>query len=79
MCVNCVSADTIRYSSADYKTVYDLANPFQLWYDELLHWDPDEYDNVTVLVLPANDIWLPEIAMLNRSVTEEEEYKVTDL
>ena len=39
----------------------------KMWYDHLLTWNATE-EGVDRIVVPAENIWLPEIAMLNRSV-----------
>ena len=35
------------------------------WKDELLVWDPNEYDNQTRVVLSSKDIWTPDIVLFN--------------
>jgi hypothetical protein len=40
----------------------------QEWYDYKLRWEPDEYNGVTKLHLPAEDIWLPDIVLYNKYV-----------
>ncbi|XP_071949198.1 neuronal acetylcholine receptor subunit alpha-9-like isoform X2 [Antedon mediterranea] len=32
-----------------------------IWTDEFLTWDPSDYGNLTKFVVPAKDIWLPDI------------------
>lgn len=42
----------------------------QEWVDYKLSWDPDEYNGVTKLHLPAEDIWLPDIVLYNKYVSK---------
>ncbi|KAL8585377.1 hypothetical protein ACOMHN_052191 [Nucella lapillus] len=35
------------------------------WRDELLQWDPKDYDNITDVRLPSEKIWLPDIVLYN--------------
>ncbi|XP_070560721.1 acetylcholine receptor subunit alpha-L1-like [Ptychodera flava] len=37
-----------------------------VWEDELLHWYPPDYGNVDRIVIPASDIWIPDIRLWNR-------------
>ncbi|KAI3378197.1 hypothetical protein SNEBB_004666 [Seison nebaliae] len=39
----------------------------QEWDDEFLVWNPDEYNNLTVLRLPCKKIWLPDIVLYNNA------------
>ncbi|CAH1779888.1 unnamed protein product, partial [Owenia fusiformis] len=36
-----------------------------VWTDEFLQWVPEEFSNVTELVVPAEKIWLPDIFLEN--------------
>ena len=38
----------------------------QEWQDHKLTWDPAEYNNVSRLYVPSQDIWLPDIVLYNR-------------
>ncbi len=31
----------------------------QRWRDELLYWDPSDYENIEEIMLPYDVIWLP--------------------
>ncbi|CAI9734029.1 acetylcholine receptor subunit beta-type acr-2-like [Octopus vulgaris] len=42
------------------------------WTDELLTWNPLDYNNITVMYLEKDKLWTPEIAMCN-SMKESEE------
>lgn len=38
----------------------------QLWYDEYLEWDPDDYGGLKSVILPHKSVWMPEnIALVN--------------
>lgn len=38
----------------------------QEWYDLKLSWDPVEYGNVSVMYIPSELIWLPDIVLYNK-------------
>jgi nicotinic acetylcholine receptor len=40
----------------------------QEWEDERLVWDPKDYNNLAILRIPCEKIWLPDIVLYNRSV-----------
>ncbi|XP_075404882.1 5-hydroxytryptamine receptor 3A [Tenrec ecaudatus] len=33
----------------------------QCWKDELLQWDPEDFDNITKLSIPTDSVWVPDI------------------
>jgi hypothetical protein len=35
----------------------------QVWRDQNLKWDVAEYDNISFLVVPSDEIWIPDIAV----------------
>ncbi|XP_071441220.1 acetylcholine receptor subunit alpha-like isoform X2 [Hetaerina americana] len=35
------------------------------WRDEKLHWSPNDYGNITSLVLQPSDIWIPDMMLYN--------------
>ncbi|XP_077988495.1 neuronal acetylcholine receptor subunit alpha-10-like [Glandiceps talaboti] len=35
------------------------------WYDDSLKWNPDDYGGTTVIIIPADIIWLPDIVLYN--------------
>ncbi|XP_055958875.1 neuronal acetylcholine receptor subunit alpha-2-like, partial [Patella vulgata] len=35
------------------------------WIDDFLKWDPDDYNNVSSIVIPANRVWIPDISLGN--------------
>ena len=37
----------------------------QMWTDEYLRWNPDDFGGVTVVRLEANQIWIPDIMLFN--------------
>ena len=44
---------------------------FQSWADPALTWNPANYGGVSPLVIPAENIWKPEIAVFNRYKYDE--------
>ena len=38
----------------------------QEWTDEVLQWDPEDYGGHNVLVLPAEEIWVPDLYIFNK-------------
>ncbi|CAG0890558.1 unnamed protein product [Darwinula stevensoni] len=42
-----------------------------VWEDERLMWEPSEYDNITVLRVPSNQVWLPDITAFNEASEDE--------
>uniref|UniRef100_A0A914V2R5 Uncharacterized protein n=1 Tax=Plectus sambesii TaxID=2011161 RepID=A0A914V2R5_9BILA len=54
-----------------------------IWTDELLRWDPEEYDGIQKLLLPISRIWYPDITILNMIevnpvLTEDRTYAIID-
>ncbi|KAH7710456.1 mutant ACR-23-like protein [Aphelenchoides avenae] len=43
------------------------------WTDELLYWDPADYDGLTQIVLPADSVWIPDTTLYNSLVMNNEE------
>ena len=37
----------------------------------MLKWDPDKYGGVSVLYVPAEEIWLPDIVLYNKYVSRQ--------
>ena len=37
----------------------------QYWSDDYLVWDPADYGNIEHTVVPASDVWLPDIGLVN--------------
>ena len=35
------------------------------WRDERLRWNPEDYHNVTDIVVNPRRVWLPELALMN--------------
>ncbi len=40
----------------------------QYWKDEFLVWNPSEFNNITMMHIPANKIWKPDILVYNKYV-----------
>ncbi len=36
------------------------------WNDQLLAWDPAEFNGITKILVPCDKIWLPDIVLYNR-------------
>ncbi|CAH1779885.1 unnamed protein product [Owenia fusiformis] len=36
-----------------------------VWIDEFLQWKPEEFSNITELILPAQELWLPDVNLGN--------------
>ncbi|CAL8268821.1 unnamed protein product [Boreogadus saida] len=41
----------------------------QIWHDYRLMWEPDEYQGIKKIRLPAQHIWLPDIVLYNNGST----------
>jgi len=37
----------------------------QEWQDERLTWDPVDFGNLTDIIVRADKLWLPELAVMN--------------
>jgi len=42
---------------------------FQEWTDARLEWQPERFGNLTDIILRADKIWLPELAIMNGLVS----------
>ena len=38
------------------------------WYDQYLHWEPEEFEDIAILRVPPKRAWNPDIVLLNKSV-----------
>ena len=38
----------------------------QVWHDELIGWDPEEYGGIRDIRLPPDQVWTPDIMLYNR-------------
>ena len=38
----------------------------QKWTDEYLQWDPDEWDGIYNITLHCNDIWRPDLTLVQK-------------
>ncbi|KAL7077331.1 hypothetical protein ACQ4LE_003059 [Meloidogyne hapla] len=45
----------------------------QKWKDEMLHWDPREYDMINSTILPHEVLWIPDTYLYNSVVMNAEE------
>lgn len=43
-----------------------LLTYIQKWTDYRLVWDPADYEDVEMLYVPAENIWLPDIVLYNK-------------
>ncbi|PIC44736.1 hypothetical protein B9Z55_004999 [Caenorhabditis nigoni] len=43
------------------------------WTDHLLGWDPEKFGNVTEIMLPHHNIWLPDTTLYNSLVMKDDE------
>ena len=41
----------------------------QEWKDELLTWNPKEFNGITKLLVPCEKLWLPDIVLYNRYIS----------
>ncbi|EYB86003.1 hypothetical protein Y032_0287g1461 [Ancylostoma ceylanicum] len=42
------------------------------WVDNLLGWDPEEFSNVTEIMIPYDQIWIPDTTLYNSLVMDDE-------
>ncbi|CAJ0609937.1 unnamed protein product [Cylicocyclus nassatus] len=45
------------------------------WYDELLYWNPANYDNITEVKMQHNLIWIPDTTLYNTLVMKDDEQR----
>uniref|UniRef100_A0A674P2S0 Acetylcholine receptor subunit beta n=1 Tax=Takifugu rubripes TaxID=31033 RepID=A0A674P2S0_TAKRU len=45
----------------------NIHNNNHAWSDYRLSWKPEEYDNITVLRIPPNKVWRPDIYLINNN------------
>uniref|UniRef100_A0A914V8S2 Uncharacterized protein n=1 Tax=Plectus sambesii TaxID=2011161 RepID=A0A914V8S2_9BILA len=43
------------------------------WRDELLYWNPTDYDDIEEIVLPHNVIWIPDTTLYNTLIVKSED------
>ncbi|XP_006818017.2 neuronal acetylcholine receptor subunit alpha-10-like [Saccoglossus kowalevskii] len=41
----------------------------QWWDDEMMRWDPDQYDGINQIRIPASDLWMPDVTLYNNADT----------
>ena len=39
--------------------------PNQEWVDERLQWEPEKFGNLSDIIVKADKLWLPELAVMN--------------
>ncbi len=49
---------------------------FQNWNASNLVWNPSDYGNLQSIVLPASQIWLPDLHLFNSAVEDDRIYPV---
>ncbi|XP_048589485.1 neuronal acetylcholine receptor subunit alpha-7 isoform X2 [Nematostella vectensis] len=42
------------------------------WYNPFLMWNPEEFGNITEIIVPANMIWVPDIILYNNADDKDE-------
>lgn len=45
-----------------------------LWIDNRLAWNPEDHDGINKLQVPADQIWIPDITLLNAAEATESTY-----
>lgn len=50
------------------KVKYQIIS-LQVWSDEYLQWNPDQFGNISSVYLPQADVWLPDLVLYNEYVT----------
>jgi len=65
--VRSIFVDTVISLHQDEKNQYMTANVWLVlgWVDPMLSWDPDDYEGVSVIYVPAATIWHPDIVLYN--------------
>ncbi|KHJ91792.1 Neurotransmitter-gated ion-channel ligand binding domain protein, partial [Oesophagostomum dentatum] len=43
------------------------------WVDNLLGWDPEEFSNVTEIMIPFDQIWIPDTTLYNSLVMDDQD------
>jgi len=59
--IKCFKQHILQGSPNDYIILLH----FQNWFDSRLKWNDSEYDNITVIIVHASDIWTPVLAIEN--------------
>ena len=47
------------------QTLTSIGVTTMMWQDDFLIWDPEDYDNITVVYIPGDMIWKPDIMISN--------------
>lgn len=51
---------------------------FQEWTDDRLVWDPEKFGNLTDIIVKADKLWLPELALMNGYVVRAADQSTRD-
>ena len=67
----CINDASLNMPCIPYNQLIFFRKPFsylflQEWQDELLQWEPANHSDIEFLVMPAHQIWLPDIYVANR-------------
>ena len=46
--------------------MFKISNCVQTWIDYQLHWDAADYGGISVLSLPPDKVWKPDIVLFNK-------------
>ena len=49
----------------DFAAFHMFRCSYQLWDDYNLRWNPQDYENITMVRVPAKDIWTPDLGLWN--------------
>ncbi|KAL3861866.1 hypothetical protein ACJMK2_007893 [Sinanodonta woodiana] len=66
-----MSANLVNLNGIDaVKGVISVVMSFEvIWRDERLKWDPIQYDNISYIHLPSDDLWIPPLILTNPTET----------
>ncbi|KAK3583756.1 hypothetical protein CHS0354_022791 [Potamilus streckersoni] len=66
-----MSANLVNLNGIDaVKGVISVVMSFEVtWKDERLKWDPNQYDNISYMHLPSDDLWIPPLLLTNPTET----------
>ena len=49
-----------------YEFIFFMAAIFQRWNDCRISWNSSDYNNITMITVPYNKVWVPDIALYDR-------------
>lgn len=66
-----IAIDTKKLVSIDEKKQIMTGSFYigQAWYDPRLGWNPLDYDNISLITVPADNIWIPDTYVINTADT----------